>query len=182
LKRIKPFRVTDSDRMDLSTIDYDAMACLSKKVRVAQSLSDALDLLDDRRFSFDLKASSDLFPLTFDRYHALRWKSLAKLSPKQKDGLKEVLESEIDPALEESKLKAQQTKTILGEMLPTDLGDCIRSLKEIRDAKLLEIRKLNDEKEQIEDAQRLIELLQEDQGTLERLRAKRRKTSSALSA
>jgi arsenate reductase-like glutaredoxin family protein len=68
---------------------------------------------------------------------------------------------------------------MLSETLPADLGDCIRSLKEIREMKLLEIRKLTEEKEQIEDAQLLVELMQEDQDILERLRAKRQKTSPA---
>lgn len=165
--------------MELSTIDYDAMASLSKKIRAAQSLSNALDLLDDRSFSFALKASGSFFPLTMDKYKALHWKSLAKLSPKQRNELKELLDSETNPAMEESKNNAQQTKTMLSETLPVDLGECIRSLKEIREMKLLEIRKLTEEKEQIEDAQRLVELMQEDQDILERLRAKRQKTSPA---
>ena len=163
--------------MELSTTDFDTMSSLWKKLDNAKSLTISLDLPDDKIFSVTLKASKNLFPLTYDKYNALHWKKLCTLKQPQKIELKELLESEIKPILEETRLVSQQTKTIYGEALPADLGACLRSLSDIRDMKILEIRKLQEEKEGVDDVRHLVELMKENQETADNLetRVKRQK-------
>lgn len=161
--------------MELSTTDYDTAANLSKNLGAAKDLTISLDLPDDQIFSVTLKASKKNFPLTFDKYHALRWKKLCTLKPSEKNELKELLESEMKPILEEARLIAQQTKSIYGEALPTDLGACLRSLADIRDMKILKIKELQEEIDGMDDALNLVELMKENQGILDCLETRANK-------
>ena len=166
--------------MELSTTDFEMLESLSKKLRTAGTLTTALDLPSDVVFSVDLKASRNLFPLTFEKYTALRWKKLGTLKPAQKKELQEVLESEIKPILDEARLSTQQTKTMHGEALPTDPKMCYEKLSDITTAKRQKIEDLQKELEEVYDARQLVDMLKANQDIIDHVDtlAKKRKASA----
>jgi hypothetical protein len=166
--------------MELSTADFEMVECLLKKLTSARSLANSLDLPDDIVFSASLKADKALFPLTFAKYHALRWKKVSALKPAQKNELQALLETDMAPIVEEARLAAQQPKTIHGEVLPADLGACSPRLEELMAAKKQKIKDLQKEREEVDDARQLVEMMKESQDIFDQLetRAKRQKVSA----
>lgn len=166
--------------MELTTADFGMLESISDKLRTAQSLTTSLDLSTDAVFSVVLKASRKLFPLTFEKYQALRWKKLGSLKPAQMNELQEVLESEIQPIIDEARLSVQQTKTIHGEVLPTDPKACYQKLSEIMAAKKQKIKDLQKEWEEVDDARQLVDMMKASQDILDHVDtlAKKRKVSA----
>ena len=166
--------------MELTTADFGMLESMSDKLRTAQSLTTSLDLSTDAVFSVVLKASRKLFPLTFEKYQALRWKKLGSLKPAQMNELQEVLESEIQPIIDEARLSVQQTKTIHGEVLPTDPKACYQKLSEIMAAKKQKIKDLQKEWEEVDDARQLVDMMKASQDILDHVDtlAKKRKVSA----
>jgi tryptophan 2,3-dioxygenase len=166
--------------MELTTADFGMLESMSDKLRTAQSLTTSLDLSTDAVFSVVLKASRKLFPLTFEKYQALRWKKLGTLKPAQMNELQEVLESEIQPIIDEARLSVQQTKTIHGEVLPTDPKACYQKLSEIMAAKKQKIKDLQREWEEVDEARQLVDMMKASQDILDHVDtlAKKRKVSA----
>ena len=166
--------------MELSTADFEMVECLLKKLTTAGSLVNSLDVHNNTVFSAVLKAHRTLFPLTFAKYHALRWKKVSALKPAQKNELQALLETDMAPIVEEARLAAQQPKTIHGEVLPADLGACSPRLEELMAAKKQKIKDLQKEREEVDDARQLVEMMKESQDIFDRLetRAKRQKVSA----
>jgi tryptophan 2,3-dioxygenase len=166
--------------MELTTADFGMLESMSDKLRTAGSLTTSLDLSTDAVFSVTLKASRKLFPLTFEKYQALRWKKLSTLKPAQMNELQEVLESEILPILDEARLSVQQTKTIHGEVLPTHPQACYQKLSEIMAAKKQKIKDLQREWEEVDEARQLVDMMKASQDILDHMDtlAKKRKVSA----
>ena len=166
--------------MELTTADFGMLESMSDKLRTAQSLTTSLDLSTDAVFSVVLKASRKLFPLTFEKYQELRWKKLCTLKPAQMNELQEVLESEIQPILDEARLSVQQTKTIHGEVLPTHPKACYQKLSEIMAAKKQKIKDLQREWEEVDEARQLVDMMKASQDILDHVDtlAKKRKVSA----
>jgi len=163
--------------MELTTTDFGMLESMSDKLRKAGSLTTSLDLSTDAVFSVELKAYRKLFPLTFEKYQALRWKKLGTLKPAQMNELQEVLESEIQPILDEARLSVQQTKTIHGEVLPTHPKACYQKLSEIMAAKKQKIKDLQREWEEVDEARQLVDMMKASQDILDHVDtlAKKRK-------
>jgi hypothetical protein len=162
--------------MELSYANGGTIIDLSKKLLAAKTLTIHLDASNTKVFHDTLLSSKSFFPLTFNKYSALSCKNLDQLKPKQKNELKDLLASEIKPIAEEANLKAQQSKTIHGEVLPADLGACLHSLADMRDEKILKIRKLEKEIEEVIFGRTLVELMQENNDIIECLQpAKKQK-------
>jgi tryptophan 2,3-dioxygenase len=166
--------------MELTTTDFGMLESMTDKLRTAGSLTTSLDLSTDAVFSVELKASRKLFPLTFEKYQALRWKKLGTLKPAQMNELQEVLESEIQPILNEARLSVQQTKTIHGEVLPTDPKACYQKLSEIMAAKKQKIKDLQREWEEVDEARQLVDMMKASHDILDHVDtlAKKRKVSA----
>ena len=118
--------------------------------------------------------------MTFEKYQELRWKKLGTLKPAQMNELQEVLESEIQPILDEARLSVQQTKTIHGEVLPTDPKACYQKLSEIMAAKKQKIKDLQREWEEVDEARQLVDMMKASQDILDHVDtlAKKRKVSA----
>jgi hypothetical protein len=184
--------------MELSTADFEMVGGLMQKLCIASYLANSLDQPGDivfsrlgpnslaRSFSSDivfsntLKSQRTLFPSTFAKYHALRWKKLSALTPAQKNDLQAVLQAEIDPILEEARLAVQEPRTIHGEALPVDLGAWLPKLEDIIAAKEQRIKELQKEREELDDVREWMRNMKQNQDMLDRLetRAKRQKVSA----
>jgi hypothetical protein len=155
--------------MELSILDVAVVLNRSKKLETANALANTLDLSNDIDFSTKLKSARDQFPLTFKKCSAWGWKKISKLNPSQKDELKNLIESEMEPLIEEARVNNRQAKTIHGEALPTDLSACFPRLAEIKATKKRKIMELQKEIEQVDDASDMLDLMQKNQGILQNL-------------
>lgn len=151
--------------MELSTVEYTSARKLWEKLQAAKELKGYIVMEGEEsaktkgfHFTHFLHYYKQHFPASVEKQVSLRNKALGKLKPAQKAALLQTFEAEVQQMVQELMEVVQAPKTIHGAMLPSELGECKRKVRELEALKEKQIKDLQLELNAMQSAEQVLEL------------------------
>ena len=144
----------------------EAMTKLSNKLGSATTLLHSINSngsdINSRMFAQTLRGREETFPSALSEFAALKNKDLQKASQAKKTEIKDALKEDISPLLAEAKEAEEGSKLFLLEELPTDPDECVKKLDELKATKKQEIKRLEQELDDLDMAQFTVGIIKEN--------------------